>query len=243
MQTKRRTALALRHVMFEDAGLIGPVLAARGIGLDYVEAPASDLTQLDVLAPDLLVILGGPIGVYEEEDYPWLKQETALIRARLDARKPTLGICLGAQLMARALGARVYPGPAKEIGWAPVTLTDEGRVSPLSHLEHENVFVLHWHGDTFDLPQGAVRLAFTQVTPNQAFAIGRHALALQFHLEAVGRDLERWFVGHTVEINATPGTSVQKLRADTERHSPALARAGRRVLEAWLARALPARVA
>jgi GMP synthase (glutamine-hydrolysing) len=238
VQTGGRKALALRHVMFEDAGLLRPILEGRGIRLAYVEAPSSDLTRLDALVPDLLVILGGPIGVYEEEDYPWLKHETALIRARLEARKPTLGICLGAQLMARALGARVYPGRVKEIGWAPVILTDEGRASPLAHLERENAPVLHWHGDTFDLPQGAARLAFTQITPNQAFAIGRHALALQFHIEAIGHDLERWFVGHAVEIDATPGLSVQALRADTEKHSAALARAGWLVLQAWLDGAL-----
>jgi GMP synthase (glutamine-hydrolysing) len=96
--------------------------------------------------------------------------------------------------------------------------------------------VLHWHGDTFDLPDPAVRLASTALTPNQAFAIGDHALGLQFHLEARGRDLERWFVGHAVEIAATPG--VQALRADTGRYSPALERSGRLALRAWLDQAL-----
>ncbi len=236
MRPKSRTALALRHVMFEDAGLLGEMLDEDGIKLDYVEVPSSDLAQTDALSPDLLVILGGPIGVYEEADYPWLTPETALIRARLDARKPTLGICLGAQLMAKALGARVYPGRAKEIGWAPLTLTEDGRRSALAPID--GMPVLHWHGDTFDLPNDAVRLAFTEVTPNQAFAIGDHALGLQFHLEARGQNLERWFVGHTVEIGATPGVSVQALRRDAARYSPALERSGRLALRAWLDRAL-----
>ncbi len=236
MQDKSRTALALRHVMFEDAGLIGPILHEDGIRLDYVEVPSSDLARTDAMSPDLLVILGGPIGVYEDADYPWLEPETALIRARLDARKPTLGICLGAQLMAKALGARVYPGRAKEIGWAPLTLTEDGRRSALVHVD--GLPVLHWHGDTFDLPDTAVRLASTALTPNQAFAIGDHALGLQFHLETCGRNLERWFVGHTVEIAATPAVSVQTLRRDTATYSPALERCGRLALRAWLDRAL-----
>ncbi len=236
MQPGTTTALALRHVMFEDAGLIGKVLEEAGIKLDYVEVPSSDLAQTDVISPDLLVILGGPIGVYDVADYPWLEPETAFIRARLQARKATLGICLGAQLMAKALGARVYPGRAKEIGWAPLTLTAEGRRSALVHVDRAPV--LHWHGDTFDLPDDAVRLAFTELTANQAFAIGDHALGLQFHLETCGRTLERWFVGHAVEIGDTPGVHVQSLRRDTEKHSPALERCARLALRAWLDRAL-----
>jgi GMP synthase (glutamine-hydrolysing) len=222
--------------MFEDAGLIDRILEERAIELDYLEVPSSDLTKIDLLFPDLLVILGGPISVYEEEHYPWLKLETELIRSRLEARRPTLGICLGAQLMAKALGARVYPGPTKEIGWAQVTLTEEGRRSPLVHVDATPV--LHWHGDTFDLPEGAARLASTELTPNQAFAIGNHALGLQCHLEAHGRDLERWFVGHAAEIAATPSVSVQTLRADTNKYSAALERCGRLAFHAWLDRAL-----
>jgi GMP synthase (glutamine-hydrolysing) len=230
--TKNGTALALRHVMFEDAGLISPVLQERGIKLDYVDVPSSDLAQVDALSPSLLVILGGPIGVYEDEDYPWL--ETVLICARLEARRPTLGICMGAQLMAKVLGARAYPGATKEIGWAPVTLTEEGRQSALVHID--GTPVLHWHGDIFDLPEGAARLASTKLTPNQAFAIGDYALGLQFHLETYGRDLERWFVGHTVEIAATPSVNVWALRVDTEKYSSALERCGRLAFRAWLDR-------
>lgn len=236
MPTKNGTVIALRHVMFEDAGLISRVLRERGLRLDYVDVPSSDLTQLDALSPALLVVLGGPVGVHEDEDYPWLKLETALIRARLEARRPTLGICLGAQLMANAMGARVYPGPAKEIGWAPLTLTEEGQRSLLVHVD--GTPVLHWHGDTFDLPEDAVRLASTELTPNQAFAIGDYALGLQFHLEAYGQDLERWFVGHAVEIAATPAVNVRALRADSEKYSLALERCSRLALCTWLDRVL-----
>jgi GMP synthase (glutamine-hydrolysing) len=223
--------LAIRHVPFEDLGLLGPLLAERKHTIRYVEAPTEDVGKLDPLAPDLLVVLGGPIGVYENDRYPFIDAEAALLARRLAAGKATLGICLGSQLIAKALGARVYPSGVKEIGWAPLELTAEGAASCLRYLATP---VLHWHGDTFDLPDGAVRLASTPVCRNQAFRAGRHALGLQFHAEACGHPLEAWFVGHACEIAGTPGISVPQLRADTRRFSPALEQSGRACFGDWL---------
>jgi len=224
--------VALRHVAFEDLGLLGPLLQRRGHEIRYMDAPLADLDALDFRAPDLLVVLGGPIGVYEEEHYPFIKTEIALLERRLDAALPTLGICFGSQLMASALGARVYASGAKEIGWAPIELTAAGRESSLRHLH--TTAVLHWHSDTFDLPEGAVRLASTRVCENQAFSYGAAALALQFHAEATGCALESWFVGHAVEIAATPGVSVANLRADTKLWSGTLAPHAERCFDEWL---------
>lgn len=224
--------VAFRHVAFEDLGLLGPLLAQRGHTVRYVDVPVTPLDAFDPLAPGLLVVLGGPIGVYQEELYPFLVPEMQLIARRMQARRATLGICLGSQLMAKALGARVYPAGVKEIGWAPLELTAEGRDSCLRHLT--STPVLHWHGDMFDLPHDAVRLASTAACKNQAFAIGAHALALQFHVEAAGTALESWFVGHTGEIAATPGVSVPQLRADTVRCTPAITELGPRALAEWL---------
>ena len=224
--------LAIRHVAFEDLGLLPPLLTARGHAVRYLEAPLHDLADVDPLAADLLVVLGGPIGVYQSDLYPFLDAETALLERRLAAGRATLGICLGSQLLAKTLGARVYASGYKEIGWAPITLTEEGSTSPLRHLE--STPVLHWHGDTFDLPEGAVRLASTRVCRNQAFSWGTAVLALQFHAEAAGRSLEAWFVGHTGEIAATPGLSVPQLRSDTARCTPMLERAGKAFFEEWL---------
>jgi GMP synthase (glutamine-hydrolysing) len=233
------TALVLRHVEFEHLGILGPLLAARDYQMAWHDAPVADLRGLDAQTPDLVVVLGGPIGVYEQDPYPFLTEELRLVDRRLASGRPLIGICLGAQLIAHALGARVYPGKAKEIGFAPVTLTDAGRCSALAPLGPD-IAVLHWHGDTFDLPANTVRLAATALTPNQAFSAGDAVLALQIHAEADTRELERWLVGHAHEIASVPGLTVPALRADARRFGPPLMEAGRRVFEAWLDAALPA---
>lgn len=229
----KKTAIAIRHVHFEDLGAFARPLEASGYEVAYIDAAGNGLAAVDALAPDLVVILGGPIGVCEIEAYPILRAELALLSARLAANRPILGVCLGAQLIARALGARVFPAAAKEIGWAPIDLTAAGRVSPLRRLGAGQA-VLHWHGDTFDLPAGAARLASTAICENQAFALGPNVLALQFHLEARGENFEHWLIGHAAEIAATPGIEAATLREDARRHASATADTGRVCLNDWL---------
>lgn len=226
-----RSALALRHVHFEDLGAFAPVLEAAGYVTHVLDAPGADLSAIDRLELDLLIVLGGPVGVGDVAAYPFLADEQAILRARLAAERPTLGVCLGAQLMATALGAAVVPSGSKEIGFSPVTLTEAGRAGPLRWLE--SVPVLHWHGDAFEIPPGAVRLASTGPCENQAFAIGRHALGLQFHPEIDAAALEPWLVGHAVEL-AIAGLDPVALRADGRRHAAALKAAGQGMLTEWL---------
>ncbi|MDE2167057.1 MAG: glutamine amidotransferase [Alphaproteobacteria bacterium] len=228
-----RSAVAIRHVAFEDLDAFAPALAACGYKVSYRDAPIDDLAGGDLAGCDLLVTLGGPIGAYEEDRYPFLKAEIAAIEKRLKTGKPVLGLCLGAQLMARALGAKVYPAGFKEIGWSGISLSAAGRASPLARLA-PGTRVLHWHGDTFDLPSGATHLASTPRTPNQAFAVGGHGLALQFHLEVTAAGLERWLVGHAVEIGTTPRVTVPRLRADAAKFAGETVPQGRAVLDAWL---------
>lgn len=228
-----KTTVAIRHVAFEDLGGFETALRERGYDVRYHDVGLDAWEDLDPLAPDLLALLGGPISVYEEDRYPFLTEELRLIQTRLAANRPTLGVCLGAQLMAKALGARVYPGPRKEIGFGPIQLTNAGQRSCLAPFGAPAAVVLHWHGDTFDLPVGATRLASTADYPNQAFALGPNLLALQFHPEARAAGFERWLIGHTAELGAA-GVDVNRLRADAARYSPAIERHGVACLEQWL---------
>lgn len=220
-------ARVFRHLAFEDLGAFAGVLTEAGYAIEYAEM---GVDAPDDVGANLLIILGGPIGAYEEALYPWLSDEIAVLAARLKAGAPTLGICLGAQLMARALGARVYPGPVKEVGFAPLILGHENLLAPF-----KNVPVLHWHGDTFDLPNGAVHLAATSHYVHQAFSWGPHGLAFQFHPEAEPHGFERWLIGHAGEIAATPGISVPGLREQMNAHGASAAAQGREIFTRWLA--------
>ena len=227
-----KTAVAIRHVYFEDLGSFEPVLTRRGYRIRYVQTGTDDIAQLRSADIDLLVILGGPIGAYEEGAYPFLKDELRLLETRLAANQPTMGICLGAQLIARASGARVYPGPRKEIGWAPIAITEAGMKSCARYLA--NTRVLHWHGDTFDLPKNAALLASTEICANQGFAIGDRIVGFQFHPEATAPKLEEWFIGHACEIAGTSGISVNELRKDTAVYAKALVSNAEKCLVDWL---------
>jgi GMP synthase (glutamine-hydrolysing) len=156
-----RTAVAIRHIAFEDLGAFEAVFLENGLDVRYLDVGLDDLSRLDPGQDEVAVILGGPIGACDDRTYPFLRHEIAYIERRIAQGRSTIGICLGAQLMARSLGARVYPASEKEIGFFPVELTPEGSCSCLASIR--DAAVLHWHGDTFDLPTGAVRLASTRI--------------------------------------------------------------------------------
>jgi GMP synthase (glutamine-hydrolysing) len=226
-----KTSLAVRHVAFEDLGLLGPLVAARRYDLRYHDAGIEMFDASTLLAPDLVIVLGGPIGVYEGDIYPFIGAEIAAIAARIEAGKPILGICLGAQMMAAALGARVAPGAVKEIGWAPLTLTPSGQASVLAPLR--TAPVLHWHGDNCELPARCERLASTPDCPVQAFIRTPSQLALQFHLETEPARFESWLVGHTVELGKA-GIDPRKLREEARTLGPGTRELGGKVLATWL---------
>jgi GMP synthase (glutamine-hydrolysing) len=223
-------ACVIRHLAFEDLGTFAPVLAAAGFDLSVMDAGVDDIYE-PIVRSDLVVVCGGPIGVYEQERYPFLAEEVRALGKRLREGRPTLGICLGAQLLAAALGARVYPGPHKEIGVGPVQLTEAGQRSCLGPLAGQPV--LHWHGDTFDLPEHAQHLARTSAYEQQAFALGRNVLGLQFHPEVDSNRFEQWLIGHTGDLSAA-GIDVAALRANMKQSGAALRVAGASMLGHWL---------
>lgn len=227
-----KRALVIRHVDHEGiAGYREPIEAA-GYEIHRVAAHHAGCAQLDILSPDLVVVMGGPMGVYDTGRYPWLSDEIAVLRRRIAAERPVLGVCLGSQLIAAALGARVRKGPEHEIGFAPLTLTAPGTVGPLRHLADAEV--LHWHGDTFDVPEGADLLATTPLYA-QAFARRNHLLALQFHAE-MGEDerFEHWLTNDAADI-AEVGETPEALRATHTTKGPAAVAAGRAMIAEWLA--------
>lgn len=232
-----KTCLAVRHVAFEDLGLLGPLVTSRGYRIGYHDAGIQPFDARTLLAADLLIVLGGPIGVYERDTYPFIADEVAAIAGRLAADKPMLGICLGAQMMAAALGASVAPGPVKEIGWAPLRLSSAGGNSVLAPLDANPV--LHWHGDNCELPSGCTHLASTQHCPVQAFARTPWQLGLQFHLETEPASFESWLVGHTVELGKA-GLDPRELRKQARTLGPATRELGQKVLAAWLDKAVEA---
>lgn len=228
-----KSLAVIRHVAFEDLDAWTAPFQAAGYALTYHDAGVADLASFDSLAPDLLVVLGGPLGVHDAADYPFLCDEIRLLQDRLAARRPVLGICLGAQLLVHALGGHVQPNRAREVGWQPVRLTGVGQRSPLRHLE--NLPVFHWHSDAFDLPPGAEALASTPACPCQAFALDNYALGLQFHPEVSAANLERWYICNVRELHSHPQPTVAQLRAAAAQHAPTMQAAARTMLEEWLA--------
>lgn len=226
-----KTALALRHIHFEDLGTLEPLLRERGYAVQYLDPSCEALAERDAVAPDLVIALGGPLGAHDEAVYPFLHGELAFISRRLASGRPLLGICLGAQLMARALGAAVKPMGHKEIGFGALTLTPAGQASVLAPLV--GVPVLHWHGDHFGIPAGASLLASTSRCTEQAYALGPNVLGLQFHLEADARQMERWLVGHCNELGQA-GLDPRLLRAAAAKHGQTLASAAQQVIGNWL---------
>ncbi len=184
--------VAIQHVPYESPGLIAQAASRRGLELrlchPYRGEPLPSPEELDGL-----VVMGGPMGVHDTAEHPYLARESELIAAMVHAGRPVLGVCLGAQLLAHALGARVYRGEQVEIGCGAVTLTGAGREDPvLGSIGAATLPVVHWHQDTFELPADASLLASSELFPHQAFRIGAHAYGLQFHVEVEHELARTW---------------------------------------------------
>jgi len=235
MHVKSLEAIVFSHLPFEDLGSLEPELVRRGFAIRTVDAPTARFPIPAAQDCDLLIVMGGPVGVYDATEYPFLTAEIEAVRQRLAARKRTLGICLGAQLMAAALGARVYPGTrGSEIGWFPIQPAGpEPAPGWFAPLLANGLRLFHWHGDTFDLPAGAQRLAGSELYENQAFVVEDYALGLQFHPEVTESGLERWYVGHACELGQKR-IPVEQLRTEAYEYAPALLAAATQFWKFWL---------
>ena len=228
--------LILQHHPVETPGVFAEVLAERGLAAQTIRPDLGHSFPSDPGAFAGVIAMGGPMGVYEEERYPWLREEDRLIRAAIARDQPMLGICLGSQLIAKAAGVRVAPGPEKEIGWYPLRLTDDGRKDPLFVGFPESFEGFEWHGDVFDLPAGAVSLAASARYPHQAFRVGRRVYGLLFHLEVTApmvRVMSNAFKQEVVALGDPSRTSA--ILADLDRRAPALNALARRLFEHFLA--------
>ena len=227
-----KSLIAIRHVDFEDLGSWESFLS-KDYKIKYIDAVDPAISILRNENVDLLVILGGPIGVYQEKEYSFIKTEIALLEDRFKSDLPTLGICLGSQLIARALGAKVYPNHTKEIGWQSLNLTDTGKNSSIQYLGPEYTSMFHWHGDTFDLPSGTDLLASTSICKNQIFSFRKNVLAFQCHPEISSQQLEKWWIGHTAELFHN-NLSVNDLREQSIKLAPQLQKQSLQFLQAWI---------
>lgn len=172
-----------RHVPFEGLGCIETWCKRKSYPVSYTDFYDIDFQIPPSVDYDVLVVMGGPMGVYEEDKYKWLNPEKKAIKEAIDNNKVVIGICLGSQLIANVLGAEVYKNKEKEIGWWSIQFTDEGKKTVLFDTLGDELTVFQWHGDTFDLPEGAIRVASSEVCLNQAFIYNQKVLGLQFHFE------------------------------------------------------------
>jgi GMP synthase (glutamine-hydrolysing) len=229
--------LVLQHIACEPPGVYEDVLRERGASIQRVELdegePLPDRTEIDAI-----VCMGGPMSATDDETLPWITEEKEFIAEAVREGVPFWGVCLGVQLLAASLGARVYPGTAPEVGVLPIELTEEARTDPVFSALPPDFLTLQWHGDTFDLPDGAVRLAGSPAYPNQAFRVGESAYGVQFHIEVSPALAREWAevpeYARALERMLGPG-ALDDLIGQLDEHASEMRRNAISLFERWLA--------
>jgi GMP synthase (glutamine-hydrolysing) len=230
--------LIIKHVDIEGPGLIENCLKQENILFQILNLNSNiHLPKLDDFT--YIVILGGPMNVYEEDRYPFLRDEDLFIKEAIQRGKTILGICLGAQLIAKALGAKVFKAPAKEIGWYDVSLTKIGSQDPLFSILPKTFPVFQWHEDTFEIPHGATLIATSSLVPHQAFRYGDNAYGLQFHLEVTEEMIQEWMETYEEEfkgLQSPPPFSRAEIMTETEIKIETYMRRGMKFLKNFFGR-------
>lgn len=227
--------LVLRHTPHCPLGSVADVLDEAGLAYQYVDLFADVPQDLPLAESSGLIVLGGPMSANDIEQYPFLGAELAWIRRAVDTHVPTLGICLGAQLLAKALGEKVYPNRTKEIGWFPLEVLPPAGNDPLFAGCQAVETVFQWHGDTFDLPTGAVHLARSELCPNQAFRYGHFSYGLQFHVEMTPGLMAEWFAEPDLHSQIGDYADPQTIRTAAPKRFPAMNALSQRLLSRFAA--------
>jgi GMP synthase (glutamine-hydrolysing) len=231
------TLLVLQHIACEPPAAFEEELRSRGLDLVRVELDEGEaIPERDDFAA--IVVMGGPMGAYEDDEHAWLAGEKRYLREAVEQDVPVWGVCLGAQLLAASLGARVYRGPEAEVGLLPVELTEAAADDPVFADAPPSIPTLQWHGDTFDLPEGATLLARSPAYRNQAFRVGR-SYGLQFHVEVTPELAAQWgevpAYASSLEAILGPG-ALDRLVADVAAHADSTLPLARRLFGRWLER-------
>lgn len=214
-----------QHVAFENPGHIVTWAEKNNYKITYSKLWEQSIQQEDLDDSDMLLIMGGPMGIFDYDTHAYLKKEKDAIATYMQSGRKIVGICLGAQLIADVMGAMVYPGKAPEIGWMPVSFDDENLPS--------SQIVMHWHGDTFDIPHEAKRIASSEITPNQGFVVGNSVLALQFHIEMTEEALKGMIENCGSELVKSEFVqTADEILENASKHLPAC----QSILEGWLDR-------
>jgi len=216
-----RNVWVMQHALCENLGTIEDVLRGHQIGFEYIETYAGKSVPREMAGRAGLIVMGGPMGVYEHDQYPFLRDEIRLLECALAMERPVLGICLGSQLLAAALGAEVKPGAKKELGWHAVTLSEFASQDPVFSGMRSEFWPFHWHGDVFSLPNQAIPLASSLQTACQAFRYGKNAYGILFHLEVTEKQIAQMLSDFAEELREAGGDG-QEITIQASRHLPIL---------------------